>query len=168
MPSTFFYSLVSFKKAVSNKRFLSESRIGHYIETLIRRRLFTLQLDIMVLLSVAYYIQSIEARQNIYVTSTTPSCIGPIPAHKKRGDSLGYMGTFFNNGYMTPKFLILNMQEGLGGHTKDRRCASSNREICRNLGKLVEQTLVGCIYIFHYSNIWSDIFSSVIKLICFF
>ena len=26
------------------------------------------------------------------------------------------MGTFFNNGSMTTKFLILNMQEGLGGY----------------------------------------------------
>ena len=121
MPSTFFYSLVSFKKAVSNKRFLSESRIGHYIETLIRRRLFTLQLDIMVLLSFAYYIQSIEARQNIYVTSTTPSCIGPIPAHKKRGDSLGYMRKFFNNGYMTIKCHILKMLYDLESHAKDGR-----------------------------------------------
>ena len=35
--------------------------------------------------------------------------------------TLGYMGTFFNNGSMTTKFHILNEQEGLGGHANDRR-----------------------------------------------
>ena len=37
--------------------------------------------------------------------------------------TLGYMGTFFNNGSMTTKFHILNVQEGSGGHAKDERCA---------------------------------------------
>ena len=33
---------------------------------------------------------------------------------KKLELTLGYMGKFFNNGSMTTKFHILNMQEGLG------------------------------------------------------
>ena len=50
--------------------------------------------------------------------------------------TLGYMGKFLNNGSMTTKFNILNLQEGLGGHAKDGRCASSrNREISRHLLK---------------------------------
>ena len=44
------------------------------------------------------------------------------------------MGKFFNNGSMTMKFHIINVHEGLGGHAKDGRCASSkNREIRRNI-----------------------------------
>ena len=42
--------------------------------------------------------------------------------------TLGYMGEFFNNGSMTTKCHILNAQEGLGGHAKDGRCASSRTE----------------------------------------
>ena len=50
--------------------------------------------------------------------------------------TLGYMGKFFNKGVMTTKFHILNVQEGLGRHAKDGRCASSrNQEIRRHLGK---------------------------------
>ena len=37
--------------------------------------------------------------------------------------TLGYMGKFFNNGSMTTKCHILNVQEGLGGHAKHGRCA---------------------------------------------
>ena len=49
--------------------------------------------------------------------------------------TLGYMGKFFNKGVMTTKFHILNVQEGLGRHAKDGRCASSrNQEIRRHLG----------------------------------
>ena len=48
--------------------------------------------------------------------------------------TLGYMGKFFNKGVMTTKFHILNVQEGLGRHAKDGRCASSrNQEIRRHL-----------------------------------
>ena len=50
--------------------------------------------------------------------------------------TLGYKGKLFNNGSMTTTFHILNVQEGVEGHAKDGRCASSrNREIRRNLGK---------------------------------
>ena len=48
--------------------------------------------------------------------------------------TLGYMVTFFNNGSSTTKLHILNVQEGLGRHAKDGRCASSrNQEIHRHL-----------------------------------
>ena len=47
--------------------------------------------------------------------------------------TLGYMGKFFNNGSMTT---ILKVQEGLGGHATDGRCAlSMNEEIRRFVGK---------------------------------
>ena len=58
--------------------------------------------------------------------------------------TLGYMGKFFNNGSMTTKFHILNVQEGLGRHAKDGRCASSrNQEIRRHLGNQVEKQSLG-------------------------
>ena len=37
--------------------------------------------------------------------------------------TLGYMGKFYNNGSMTTTFHIMNMQERLGGHVKEGRCA---------------------------------------------
>ena len=37
--------------------------------------------------------------------------------------TLGSMGKFFSNKNMTTKFQILNVQEGLGGHAKDGKCA---------------------------------------------
>ena len=46
------------------------------------------------------------------------------------------MEKFFNNGFMTMTFHILNILGGLGGHAKDEGCASSrNREIRGNLLK---------------------------------
>ena len=46
------------------------------------------------------------------------------------------MGKFFNDGSMTKKFHILKVQEGLGGHATDGRCAlSMNEEIRRFVGK---------------------------------
>ena len=56
------------------------------------------------------------------------------------------MEKFFNNGSMTTKFHILNVQEELRGHAKDGRCASSrNQEIPRNLGKQVEKQTLVCL-----------------------
>ena len=50
--------------------------------------------------------------------------------------TLGCMGKFFNDGSMTKKFQILKLQEGLGGHATDGRCAlSMNEEIRRFVGK---------------------------------
>ena len=57
---------------------------------------------------------------------------------KKLELTLGYMGTFFNNGSMTIIFHILKVQEELGGYAKDGMCASSrNREIRRNIWKYI-------------------------------
>ena len=39
--------------------------------------------------------------------------------------TLRYMENFFKNGFMTMKFHILNVHEGLGTHAKYGRCALS-------------------------------------------
>ena len=59
--------------------------------------------------------------------------------------TLGYMGDFLNNGYMTMKFHILNVLYDLESHAKYGRCGlSRNEDIRRYLGKLVEKQTPRC------------------------
>ena len=54
------------KKTTTKKRFVCETKIGHYSETLIMKAMVSVAARRCAFLSIEYYSQSITARQIIY------------------------------------------------------------------------------------------------------